>query len=71
MHTMVVSNNTVFHYNSDYSGNIEIASVNGSIEIPANDLIRFMTEIIRDKQTQRIESASLDELIGIAEKRGE
>ena len=46
-----------FHYNSDLSGDVTIGKGEKTFTIPANALLQFVANFIRDEKIARIESA--------------
>jgi len=68
MHTYIAARNTIFHYNSDFSGDI-LVHVDGYEEpyqIPAQALLEFVFEtFVKNTLVGRIEEMSLGEAIDI------
>ena len=62
---------TVFNYNSDWSGDIQIISasppLHESVVIPFEHLLRFMAERIREQRISELEDKSWREILGLEE----
>ena len=56
MYSFQATKGTVFHYNSDFSGSMEISDGEKGIELPARDIVEFvMTTYIRRCLEENIE----------------
>jgi hypothetical protein len=56
-------NGTVFFYNSDFSGDIDINHNGASVTIPFETLKDFVAEYVRDELISRLENESSDNLL--------
>ena len=68
MHT-IHSNETMFHHHGDYSGSVTIERTDGSLEVPAEDLLSFAAEYVRQHWIRQLEEASIDEMLGTLETK--
>ena len=66
MHTTKI-NQTLFHHNGDYSGEIIIERFDNNIEtsitIPTEDIIKFVGEMIRSEMISKLEQIDAKELV--------
>ena len=66
MHTTKI-NQTLFHHNGDYSGEIIIQRFDNDIEtsimIPTEDIIKFVGEMIRSEMISKLEQIDAKELV--------
>ncbi len=78
MHSFQGSLGTSFAYNSDLSGDVLITGVETTairrvkqsvLTIPGYDLLEFVAEFIREQKIEKIEQMTVNELIGIKERR--
>lgn len=68
MHT-THSNDTTFVHHGDYSGDVIINHGGDSIEVPAEDLLSFAAEYVRQHRIRQLEEASIDEMLGTLETK--
>lgn len=67
MHTFN-GNSCIIHYNSDFSGNVEIVTgVKGDnrVQVSGKDLLDFIAIHVRDKMISQLENASTKDILGI------
>ena len=64
MRTHEASNETTFHYNSDFSGAVNITTPSGArVDIPAQDILEFVADCyIRGRRISHAESAEWQDL---------
>jgi len=68
MHTFKGSQRTVFHYNSDMSGNVTVIDKNDTnkeFEIPALDILEFVAEFVRNQHIAKFEQMDVHELLNL------
>ncbi len=63
MHTYKSIYGTIFNYNSDFSGNIEITCGLQKCSIPAVDMLDCVAEYIKTIRISEIESMSYKEVL--------
>lgn len=69
MHTMCADQGTLFHYNSDLSGDVHVQTQNGdSLDIPGHDLLCFAAHWVQLQRIRELENASDAALLGIPEE---
>lgn len=62
-HTFTGDEGTIFHYNSDLSGDVTVyvpwreGNVTAKMQLPAKDILQFVAEQLRDRQIERTESS--------------
>lgn len=56
---------TVFNYNSDLSGDVEIDCDGATIHVPGEALFAFIAEYVRRERIAAIENASDDKVLGL------
>lgn len=65
-HTFTTDGESVFAYNGDFSGDVIIANKAGEqIKIPMSELLGFLRQYVESKKVEKIEQASLDELLNL------
>lgn len=65
MHT-TEAHGVAFIHHGDYSGEVRIVAPDGQeLEVPADALISFVAEFVRDKKMTQLEDASERELFGL------
>ena len=69
MHLFQGEKDTNFHYNSDLSGDVIIISGGEEITIAGSDILGLIAEFIREQEIEKIEQMTVNELIGINERR--
>ena len=68
MHSHKSENGTVFNYNPDMSGSVTIIVETGwekQFEIPAWDILEFVSEVIRNPRISEIEEMAGNQLLNI------
>ncbi len=68
MHT-THSNDTTFIHRGDYSGIVIIRHGGVALEVPAEDLLDFAAEYVRQHRIRQLEEASVDEMLGTLETK--
>lgn len=65
MHTFT-SNKTIFHYNSDMSGDVVILTPEKiEFRVDGRSILEFVAEYVRGQRIRRIENQEVDELLEI------
>ena len=66
MHTLELPN-TIFHYNSDLSGDVYIVvkSSATTLNVSGADLIVFVAEYVRNHKVAELEDAPIDKILGV------
>ena len=65
MHHFEASEGTMFNYNSDLSGKVEIKKNGFEIELPGQDILEFVSTFVRNERISKIEELSTYEILGI------
>ena len=68
MHTFQGSQGTVFHYNSDMSGDVIVIDRNDTkkkFEIPAFDILEFAAEFVRNQHIAKFEQMDVHGLLNL------
>jgi len=68
MHTFKGSQRTVFHYNSDMSGDVTVIDKNDTnkeFKIPALDILEFVAEFVRNQHIAKFEQMDVHELLNL------
>jgi hypothetical protein len=67
MHSFGANKGTIFHFNSDFSGNVIIrdnVEEGKEIEIPGEDILEFVAYCyVQNKKIGKLENATVDELL--------
>jgi hypothetical protein len=62
------SNKAGFIFNSDFSGNVTITADGKSVELPAEDILKFVAYyFVMPKQIAKVEQQSVHGLLGVEE----
>jgi hypothetical protein len=58
---------TEFTHDGDYSGHVTIWTEGGAetINVPMADLMGFVAEIVRNRKTEKLATANVNEILGI------
>jgi len=70
MHTFIGSQGTIFNYNSDMSGKVDIRATreNGmfsNFQIPAFDILEFIAEFVKLERFKKLEQMDAHELLDL------
>ncbi len=65
VHSFPGKNKTLFHFNSDFSGNVDIVLANGNrIQIPAKDILEFVAfNYVVNERIAKLENMSFMDLL--------
>jgi hypothetical protein len=71
MHTFTGPRNTIFNYNSDLSGLVDITTPDGMICVPGDDLLCFISNHVRQQKIVSIEGLSVRAILELREQPNE
>ena len=57
----------IFYCNTDFTGDTTIVMGRETLEVPVDDLIEFLAEVVRFRKIGKLEQADTQELLGLSD----